>query len=121
MSMYCGWQEAMMPFHGYDHASTGWKSKYLPFGLDLNALTAAGSRTGTDLSSAYQTGWPGVVGSAGTLFQDASSLYNAATDTPVVSQAPPLLQAPTATPSGGGISPILLLAAAGAAYFFLLR
>jgi hypothetical protein len=77
---------------------------------------------GLDLSTIYQTDWPGVMNTAATLWPGAQPLVNptARPDIPLAaSQAPPLLQAPSG--GGGGTSPVVLILGAVALYFFVLK
>lgn len=106
-----------------------------PFGDDAGSLAAIGPWTnatggtidgapapglGVDLTTIYQTNWPGVVTDALQLWAGAQPLVNAAQpQVPLASSsAPPLLQAPAASP---GPSPIVLVLGAAALYYFLLK
>jgi len=71
----------------------------------------------------YRMDWPGIVGTAESLGVAANQIINAAQSLSpgagvmAPSDAPPLLQAPTAAPVGGGFPWVLAIGAVGLWYF----
>ena len=103
-----------------------------PFGDDAGSIAAIGPWTnatgglidgaaapglGVDLTTIYQTNWPGVVGDAAQLWPGARPLVNSAQpQVPLAaSQAPVNLQAPSEAAS----PPWLLIVGAVALYYFM--